>query len=91
MVIVTFLTPVAILLLVRGRPALLLHIVLKLLHLIVSCADLRPVQQRQTLTIVRMRLFPNYNEHCRSEASAHQQSRVLALLNRPQGANEVVH
>jgi hypothetical protein len=30
-----------------------------------------------------MRSLLNYSEHCRSEASARQQSRVFALLNRP--------
>jgi hypothetical protein len=38
----------------------------------------------QTFAIVRMRSFLNYSEHCRLEASAREQSRVLGLLNRPQ-------
>jgi hypothetical protein len=37
----------------------------------------------QTLTIFRIRLLLNYSEHCRLEASAREQLRVLALLNRP--------
>jgi hypothetical protein len=45
--------------------------------------NLRHIQQKRALTIVRMRLFLNYGEHCRSEASPREQSRVLALLNRP--------
>jgi hypothetical protein len=44
--------------------------------------DQRPVQQ-----IVRMRLLLNYSEHCRFGVSAREQSRVLALLNRPQYLN----
>jgi hypothetical protein len=43
---------------------------------------LRPVQQKRVLAIVCMRLLLKYGEHCRSEASAREQSRVLALLNR---------
>jgi hypothetical protein len=42
-----------------------------------------PVQQRRTLAIVRMCSLLNYSEHCRLEASAREQSRVPALLNRP--------
>jgi hypothetical protein len=45
--------------------------------------DPRRVQQKRALAIVRMRSLLNYSEHCRSEASARKQSRVLALLNRP--------
>jgi hypothetical protein len=44
---------------------------------------LRPVQQKRALAIARMRTLLNYGEHCSSEASAREQSRVLALLNRP--------
>jgi hypothetical protein len=38
----------------------------------------------RTLVIVRMCSPLNYSEHCRLEASAIEQSRVFALLNRPQ-------
>jgi hypothetical protein len=37
----------------------------------------------RTLAIVRMRSLLSYSEHCRLAASAREQSRVLALLNRP--------
>jgi hypothetical protein len=37
----------------------------------------------RTLAIVRMRSLLKYSENCRLEASAREQSRVLALLNRP--------
>jgi hypothetical protein len=41
------------------------------------------VQQKRALKIVCMCSLLNYSEHCRSEASAREQSRLLALLNRP--------
>jgi hypothetical protein len=44
---------------------------------------LRSVQQKRTLAVVRMRSLLNYSEHCCSEAIAREQSRVIALLNRP--------
>jgi hypothetical protein len=43
----------------------------------------RPVQRKRALAIVRMRSLLNYSEHCRSETSARERLRVLALLNRP--------
>jgi hypothetical protein len=45
------------------------------------CPDACSVER--TLTIVHVRSLLNYSEHCRLEASAREQSRVLALLNRP--------
>jgi hypothetical protein len=42
----------------------------------------------RTLAIVRMRSLLNYSEHCRLEASACKQLRVLTLLNRPQVFNK---
>jgi hypothetical protein len=64
-----------------------LAFILVLLVLVMSLTqtfDPRPVQQSErSRAIVRMRSLLNYSEQCRLEASAREQSRVLALLNRP--------